>query len=71
MRSGNGSRSNMRKGRTDWSEAMRAYERNIMLNIIDSQWKDHLLSLDHVKQGIGLGRLRAKGSAGRIQETEF
>ena len=25
-----------------------------MLNIIDSQWKDHLLSLDHVKQGIGL-----------------
>ena len=35
-------------------EALRAYERFIMLNIIDSQWKDHLLSLDHVKQGIGL-----------------
>ncbi len=36
------------------SEALRAYERYIMLNIIDSQWKDHLLSIDHLKQGIGL-----------------
>jgi preprotein translocase subunit SecA len=36
------------------AEALRAYERYIMLNIIDSQWKDHLLSLDHLKQGIGL-----------------
>src|SRR4030095_8083160 len=35
-------------------EAMRTYERIIMLNIIDAQWKDHLLSLDHLKQGIGL-----------------
>ncbi len=36
------------------TESLRAYERYIMLNIIDSQWKDHLLSIDHVKQGIGL-----------------
>src|SRR5438067_1861758 len=35
-------------------EAMRTYERIIMLNIIDAQWKDHLLTLDHLKQGIGL-----------------
>ncbi|HXS00919.1 MAG TPA: preprotein translocase subunit SecA [Pyrinomonadaceae bacterium] len=35
-------------------EAMRTYERIIMLNIIDAQWKAHLLSLDHLKQGIGL-----------------
>src|SRR6266542_3570576 len=35
-------------------EAMRTYERIIMLNIIDAQWKDNLLSLDHLKQGIGL-----------------
>ena len=35
-------------------EAMRAYERIIMLNIIDAQWKDHLLAIDHLKQGIGL-----------------
>jgi preprotein translocase subunit SecA len=36
------------------AESLRAYERYIMLNIIDSQWKDHLASIDQVKQGIGL-----------------
>ncbi len=36
------------------ADSLRAYERYIMLNIIDSQWKDHLLSIDHLKQGIGL-----------------
>ena len=35
-------------------ESLRAYERYIMLNIIDSQWKDHLLSIDQLRQGIGL-----------------
>jgi preprotein translocase subunit SecA len=33
---------------------MREAERNIMLNVIDDQWKDHLLSMDHLKEGIGL-----------------
>ena len=33
---------------------LRRVERNIMLQIVDSQWKDHLLSLDHLKEGIGL-----------------
>ena len=36
------------------SENMREAERMIMLNVIDSQWKDHLLSMDHLKEGIGL-----------------
>jgi preprotein translocase subunit SecA len=35
-------------------EMLRTYERFIMLNIIDGQWKDHLLAIDHLKQGIGL-----------------
>jgi len=26
----------------------------IMLSVLDSQWKDHLLSMDHLKEGIGL-----------------
>ncbi len=34
--------------------AMRETERMIMLNVIDDQWKDHLLSMDHLKEGIGL-----------------
>ena len=33
---------------------MREAERNIMLHVIDDQWKDHLLSMDHLKEGIGL-----------------
>jgi preprotein translocase subunit SecA len=33
---------------------MREAERNIMLHVIDDQWKDNLLSMDHLKEGIGL-----------------
>src|SRR5262249_2476448 len=29
-------------------------ERDIMLQLVDEQWKDHLYSLDHLKEGIGL-----------------
>jgi preprotein translocase subunit SecA len=36
------------------SEAMRYHERMIMLSVLDSQWKDHLLNMDHLKEGIGL-----------------
>ena len=36
------------------SEAMRYHERMIMLSVLDGQWKDHLLSMDHLKEGIGL-----------------
>jgi preprotein translocase subunit SecA len=35
-------------------EHMREAERFVMLNVIDNQWKDHLLSMDHLKEGIGL-----------------
>jgi len=36
------------------AEYLREAERIIMLNVIDNQWKDHLLSMDHLKEGIGL-----------------
>ena len=35
-------------------ERMRYAERMIMLQLLDQQWKDHLLSMDHLKEGIGL-----------------
>jgi preprotein translocase subunit SecA len=35
-------------------DAMRYHERMIMLSVLDSQWKDHLLGMDHLKEGIGL-----------------
>jgi preprotein translocase subunit SecA len=33
---------------------MRFHERMLMLQIVDSHWKDHLLAMDHLKEGIGL-----------------
>jgi len=33
---------------------LRWLERRILLDIVDTQWKDHLLTLDHLKEGIGL-----------------
>jgi preprotein translocase subunit SecA len=35
-------------------ELLQRVERDIMLQIVDVQWKDHLYSLDHLKDGIGL-----------------
>jgi len=36
------------------SERMREFERLILLQVIDSRWKDHLLEMDYLKEGIGL-----------------
>jgi preprotein translocase subunit SecA len=36
------------------SENMRSLERQILLYIVDSKWKDHLYSMDQLKEGIGL-----------------
>ena len=36
------------------ADAMRQVERFVMLETVDRQWKDHLYSLDHLKEGIGL-----------------
>jgi preprotein translocase subunit SecA len=35
-------------------DVLHRVERDIMLQIVDTQWKDHLYSLDHLKEGIGL-----------------
>ncbi|MFN7983435.1 MAG: preprotein translocase subunit SecA [Vicinamibacterales bacterium] len=35
-------------------EILQRVERDIMLQVVDQQWKDHLYSLDHLKEGIGL-----------------
>jgi len=36
------------------AEAMRYHERMVMLSVLDGLWKDHLLSMDHLKEGIGM-----------------
>jgi preprotein translocase subunit SecA len=46
-------------------EIMRQAEKSLMLQILDQLWKDHLLSLDHLRQGIGL---RAYGQRDPLNE---
>jgi len=36
------------------SEQMRQLERMILLQMVDTHWKEHLLNMDHLKEGIGL-----------------
>jgi preprotein translocase subunit SecA len=48
------------------TELLRALERHEMLIVIDTQWKDHLLSIDHLKEGIGL-----RGYGQRDPLTEY
>src|SRR5213075_171237 len=47
-------------------EAMRQHERTLMLYVIDTAWKDHLLAMDHLKEGIGL-----RGYGQRDPLTEY
>ncbi len=35
-------------------ELLRRVERDLMLQVVDAQWKDHLYGLDHLREGIGL-----------------
>ncbi|HVN30886.1 MAG TPA: preprotein translocase subunit SecA, partial [Thermoanaerobaculaceae bacterium] len=36
------------------AENFRHLERYLILSVLDAQWKDHLLALDHLKEGIGM-----------------
>jgi preprotein translocase subunit SecA len=40
--------------RTIGAEQFRQLERYLILSVLDAQWKDHLLALDHLKEGIGM-----------------
>ncbi len=46
-------------------EIMRSLERQLLLMVLDKQWKDHLLSLDHLRQSV---QLRAYGQRNPLDE---
>ncbi len=48
------------------ADLMRRHEQVVMLNIVDSNWKDHLYAMDHLKEGIGL-----RGYGQRDPLTEY
>ena len=48
-------------------ELMRQFERSLMLQTLDSQWRDHLAALDHLRQGIHLRGYAQKNPEAGIQ----
>ena len=50
---------------------MRQIEKIVMLQTLDSLWKDHLLAMDHLKEGIGLRGYAPGESAGRVPERRL
>ena len=46
-------------------DVMREVEKNLLMQVLDQVWKEHLLALDHLRQGIGL---RAYGQKDPLNE---
>ena len=53
------------------ADTMRGLERNIMLSILDGAWKDHLLALDHLKEGINLRGYGQKDPLNEYKRESF
>jgi preprotein translocase subunit SecA len=53
------------------AEAIRYLERMFLLSTVDALWKDHLLSMDHLKEGIGLRGYAQKDPLKEYQREGF
>jgi preprotein translocase subunit SecA len=53
------------------AELMRMAEKNLLLQILDQYWKDHLLRLDHLRQGIGLRAFGQKNPLNEYKREAF
>lgn len=53
------------------ADVLRILERNIMLQILDGSWKDHLLALDHLKEGINLRGYGQKDPLNEYKRESF
>ncbi|MEG3619964.1 preprotein translocase subunit SecA [Magnetovibrio sp. PR-2] len=52
-------------------EVMRDVEKSLYLQVLDQMWKDHLLSLDHLRQGIGLRSYAQKDPLNEYKREAF
>jgi len=52
-------------------EVMRDVEKNLYLSVLDQLWKDHLLTLDHLRQGIGLRAYAQKDPLNEYKKEAF
>ena len=52
-------------------ETMRVAEKSLLLQVLDQQWKDHLLALDHMKQSVGLRSYAQKDPLNEYKREAF
>jgi preprotein translocase subunit SecA len=52
-------------------ELMDVFQRDVMLRVVDQSWKDHLLALDHLKEGIGLRAVGQKDPKNEYKRESF
>ena len=52
-------------------DLMRSAEKQLLLQVLDQQWKDHLLSLDHLRQGINLRAYAQKDPLNEYKREAF
>jgi len=60
-----------KKAESIGQEVMRQFEKEVMLNVLDSQWKDHLAAMDHLRQGIHLRGYAAKNPKQEYKREAF
>ena len=60
-----------KKAQSVGQEVMRQFEKEVMLNVLDSQWKDHLAAMDHLRQGIHLRGYAAKNPKQEYKREAF
>jgi len=53
------------------AELMRSAEKSLLLQILDQEWKDHLLQLDHLRQGISLRAYAQKDPLNEYKREAF
>jgi preprotein translocase subunit SecA len=51
--------------------AMRQLERNVLLNVIDRKWREHLYEMDYLKEGIGLRAMAQRDPLVEYQREGF
>ncbi len=52
-------------------DVMRVAEKSLLLQVLDQQWKDHLLALDHMKQAVGLRSYAQKDPLNEYKREAF
>ena len=52
-------------------EQMRQLERIVLLQMVDTHWKEHLLNMDHLKEGIGLRGYGQKNPLNEYKKEGF